>query len=120
MVYNGNSHLGDYFSSSRTKGFDGLPLLSVTLNNGLVNRSDIERKMETNLEANEHLLVQEGDIAYNMMRMWQGASGRASEAGIVSPAYIVLRPNQLIDSHYAEYLFKPPSLSTYSGLILMG
>lgn len=108
MVYSGSAKLGDYFSSSRSKGKDGLPLLSVTLNHGLVSRDDLERRTETNLDPSEHLCVKEGDIAYNMMRMWQGAFGRADFDGMVSPAYIVLRANGKVDSKYAEYLFKTP------------
>lgn len=83
-----------------------MPTLSVTLNRGLVNREDMERKTETNLDADEHLLVREGDIAYNMMRMWQGAFGRATSEGIVSPAYVVLRPLEAADSGYFEYAFR--------------
>ena len=33
-----------------------------------------------------------GDIAYNMMRMWQGAVGPAPVDGLVSPAYVVVKP----------------------------
>lgn len=97
--------LGDYFTSSREKGKAGLPLLSVTLNNGIVQRNELDRRTETNIAPEEHLLVRKGDIAYNMMRAWQGALGRANIDGIVSPAYIVLRANKEIDSAYAEYLF---------------
>jgi len=96
----------DCFVTSRAKGSAGLPTFSVTLNDGLVNRRDLERVMRTNLEPHEHLLVKEGDIAYNMMRMWQGAFGRASHSGIVSPAYVVLCPKPHIDSRHAEYYFK--------------
>ncbi|HBO2781330.1 TPA: restriction endonuclease subunit S [Pseudomonas aeruginosa] len=100
-----NTCLGDYFTSSREKGSAGLPLLSVTLNNGIVQRNDLERRTETNITPEEHLLVRKGDIAYNMMRVWQGALGRANADGIVSPAYIVLRAKKNVDSVYAEYLF---------------
>lgn len=62
--------------------------------------------METNLSPEEHLLVREGDVAYNMMRMWQGASGRANKDGIISPAYVVYAPKAEIDSKYAAHLFK--------------
>lgn len=58
----------------------------------------------------EHLLVQPGDIAYNMMRMWQGAFGLAEIEGIVSPAYVVLKPKIRIDSRYASQLFKTKRL----------
>ena len=71
MVYEGNQKLGDLFISRREKGKSGLPTLSVTLTDGLVNRKTLERKTDTNLAENEHLLVKGGDIAYNMMRMWQ-------------------------------------------------
>ena len=104
------SFLGDVFTSSREKGKADLPLLSVTLNNGLVVRDSLDRRTETNLRADEHLLVKQGDIAYNMMRVWQGALGRAAFDGLVSPAYVVLRPSKSIDSLYAEYFFKTPRM----------
>lgn len=106
MIYEGKQKLGDFFTSRREKGEANLPTLSVTLNDGLVQRDSLERRTETNLESDEHLLVHEGDIAYNMMRMWQGAFGLARSKGIVSPAYIVLKPKKNINSEYAYYLFK--------------
>jgi type I restriction enzyme S subunit len=106
MIYKGNCRLGDLFESRREKGHSGLPTLSVTLNNGVVNREDLDRKQETTLAPNEHLLAKPGDISYNMMRMWQGAFGLVKQEGIVSPAYVVLRPISGIDSEYASYLFK--------------
>lgn len=98
--------LGDLFSSSRAKGFEGLATLSVTLDRGLVNRDDLVRKQETNLTEEEHLLVKSGDIAYNMMRMWQGAFGRSATDGIVSPAYVVLRGKKDVDTRYFEFAFR--------------
>lgn len=106
MIYEGNCRLGDLFTSRREKGLPGLPTLSVTLNDGLVNREDMERKQDTNLSPEEHLLVKPGDIAYNMMRMWQGAFGLAECEGLVSPAYVVLKANGRVDPLYASYLLK--------------
>lgn len=106
MIYEGNCRLGDLFASRREKGRAGLPTLSVTLNDGLVNREDLDRKQDTTLTPEEHLLVRPGDIAYNMMRMWQGALGLASCEGMVSPAYVVLKPKEGIDPLFASYLFK--------------
>lgn len=110
MVYEGNCRLGDLFKSRREKGRAGLPLLSVTRANGLVDREDLERKQDTSLALEDHLLVEAGDIAYNMMRMWQGAFGLAEKDGLVSPAYVVLAPKAKVDSKYAAYLFKTPRL----------
>jgi type I restriction enzyme S subunit len=47
-----------------------------------------------------------GDIAYNMMRMWQGAVGVAPADGLVSPAYVVARPFPEVDAAYYAYLFR--------------
>lgn len=98
--------LGDFFRVRKEKGEAGLPTLSVTMNDGLVDRADLDRKMETNLAPEEHLRVREGDIAYNMMRMWQGAFGRAEKDGIVSPAYVVVEPRENLDSRFAAHWFK--------------
>lgn len=111
MTYNGNRRLGDLFASRREKGHAGLPTLSVTLNSGLVNRQELDRKQDTALSPHEHLLVRSNDIVYNMMRMWQGAFGLADREGIVSPAYVVLRPKADIDPRYAAYLFKTPRMT---------
>ncbi len=110
MAYAGSTNLGALFANRREKGLSGLPTLSVTLDSGLVERDSLDRKTETNLEDAEHLLVRKGDIAYNMMRMWQGASGFAEKEGLISPAYIVLAPKKDIDSQYASYLFKSARL----------
>jgi type I restriction enzyme S subunit len=106
MTYSGNCRLGDLFTSRREKGRPGLPTLSVTLNDGLVNREDMERKQDTTLAPEEHLLVKPGDIAYNMMRMWQGAFGLADQEGLVSPAYVVLKANERVNPLYASHLLK--------------
>jgi type I restriction enzyme S subunit len=98
--------LGDFFRSRRQKGRPGLPVLSVTMNGGLVHRDTLDRKTNGSLRPEEHLLIRNGDIAYNMMRMWQGASGLAENDGIVSPAYVVVAPKDDIDPVFASYWFK--------------
>ncbi|MDP3908353.1 restriction endonuclease subunit S [Novosphingobium sp.] len=102
------TRFGNAFAKRAERGKAGLPTMSVTINDGLVFRDSIDRKMDTNLLAEEHLLVRKGDIAYNMMRMWQGASGLAEADALVSPAYVVLRPTAAIDPLFAAYLFKHP------------
>jgi type I restriction enzyme S subunit len=98
--------LGDYFENRQESGREGLPTLSVTMNDGIVHRDELERRTETTLQPEQHLLVRRGDIAYNMMRMWQGACGLADIDGLVSPAYIVLAPKKNIDSRFAYHWFK--------------
>lgn len=101
-----NIRLGELFRARKEPGIAGLPVLSVTMNNGLVDRVALERKTNGKLDPEDHLLIQKGDIAYNMMRMWQGASGLADKDGIVSPAYVVLALRDGIDPLFASYWFK--------------
>ena len=100
--------LGELFVNRKEKGTQGLPTYSVTLNDGLVLRETLERKTDTSLEPEEHLLIEKDDLAYNMMRMWQGASGLAVESGLVSPAYVVVRSKGEIDPRFASFWFKSP------------
>lgn len=101
-----NVRLGELFRARKEPGIAGLPVLSVTMNNGLVDRDALERKTNGKLDPEDHLLIRKGDIAYNMMRMWQGASGLADRDGIVSPAYVVLALKDGIDPLFASYWFK--------------
>ena len=102
--------LGDLFENRRERGRAGLPLLSVTLTSGLVNREDQDRKQDSALTPEEHLLVRRGDIAYNTMRMWQGAFGLAATEGLVSPAYVVLKPKLKTDAEYVAHLLRSQRL----------
>ncbi len=45
-------------------------------------------------------------LSYNKMRMWQGAVGYRRYEGIVSPAYVVLRPKCNINPNYFHYLLR--------------
>ena len=45
------------------------------------------------------------------MRAWQGAIGASDYKGIVSPAYVVQRPQQRISSRYIHYLFRTPAFA---------
>lgn len=99
-------HLGDFFLNRQESGQVELPVISVTMNDGLVLRDDMDRRTESALRPDQHLLVRKGDIAYNMMRMWQGACGLAEIDGIVSPAYVVLQAKPNINPRFAYHWFK--------------
>src|SRR4051812_21046649 len=103
-IYAGNFRLGEVLKSRRERGREGLRVLSVTMEDGLVDRDSLDRRQDSTLRPEEHLAVRPGDIAYNMMRMWQGAFGLAQTEGLVSPAYVVLRPTSKIDPVFASYL----------------
>ncbi len=95
----------DIFDERSEKGFLDLELLSVTLNDGVLKRSEIESKDNSNENKSNYKHVLPGDIVYNSMRMWQGASGVSPYEGIVSPAYTILIPKNVY-SKYFGYYFK--------------
>ena len=95
----------DIFDERSEKGFLDLELLSVTLNDGVIKRSEIESKDNSNENKSNYKHVLPGDVVYNSMRMWQGASGVSPYEGIVSPAYTILIPKNVY-SKYFGYYFK--------------
>lgn len=101
--------IGELFTRRTERGRAGLPVMSVTMSGGLIERDSVDRRVESNLLPEGHLLVRRGDIAYNMMRMWQGVLGRAEYDCLVSPAYIVMTPGPNIEPVFAEYLISTES-----------
>lgn len=97
--------IGECFSE-RVENMPEGELLSVTINYGIKRFADLNRNDNSNDDKSKYKKVYIGDIAYNSMRMWQGASGYSEYEGIVSPAYTVLSPNEGIDSKAISYLFK--------------
>lgn len=85
-------------------------LISVTINDGIKKFSELGRHDNSNEDKSKYKKVCVGDIAYNSMRMWQGASGYSPYEGIVSPAYTVLSPNLGVDSKCVAYQFKLPEM----------
>lgn len=100
-------HLHEAFTEGKRRGEKGLPILSVTMDRGMVRRDTLDRKMAPDLPAEMSLLVEPNDVAYNMMRMWQGSVGVCAERGVVSPAYVVCRPiARRVNPHFMFYYFK--------------
>ena len=102
--------LGDCFSERVESMPDG-ELISVTINDGIKKFSELGRHDNSNEDKSKYKKVCVGDIAYNSMRMWQGASGYSPYEGIVSPAYTVLTPNSGIISKCLAYQFKLPEMT---------
>ena len=81
-------------------------LLSVGINSGVTKRSDIEAKDNSSSNKDNYKLVNQNDIVYNTMRMWQGALGVSNLKGIVSPAYTVVYLNKNYCIEFFGRLFK--------------
>jgi type I restriction enzyme S subunit len=90
-----------------------LPILEVSLKTGVRVR-DMEnlKRKQVMTDREKYKRADKGDIAYNMMRMWQGAVGAAPVEGLVSPAYVVARPFAGTDTRYFSYLFRTAAYMT--------
>jgi type I restriction enzyme S subunit len=98
---------GRLFAHRVETGFSDLPILEVSLRTGVRVR-DMEnlKRKQVMSQKEKYKRATKGDIAYNMMRMWQGALGPAPVDGLVSPAYVVVKPFEEANSAYYSYLFR--------------
>ena len=100
------------FSEVKERGHIDEKLLSVTISQGVIRQEDLisntSKKDLSNEDKSKYKLVEPGDIAYNKMRAWQGAIGISRYRGIVSPAYIVVRPRRKLNARYFHYLLRTP------------
>lgn len=97
--------LGEVFTERSERSGEG-ELISVTINSGVVKASELDRKDNSSDNKSNYKKVKVGDIAYNSMRMWQGASGYSLYDGILSPAYTVIIPRKNVESKFFAYDFK--------------
>jgi len=101
--------LSNYFTERVERSAEG-ELISVTINSGVMRAADLGRHDNSSEDKSHYKRVEVGDIAYNSMRMWQGASGYSPYSGILSPAYTVAKPQEEVDSLFFAYMFKKPEL----------
>lgn len=104
---------GRLFAERKETGFPDLPILEVSLKTGVrVRDFGLSQRKQVMSDRDKYKRAASGDIAYNMMRMWQGAVGVAPTDGLVSPAYVVARPLQGTVPGYFAYLYRT---SAYMG-----
>ena len=100
------------YEESKETGREDLPILMVSINTGIsegeVGDDDRIRKVVRSEDKSVYKVVHRNDLAYNMMRAWQGGFGAAQVEGLVSPAYVVARPKCELDSRYVEALLRTP------------
>ena len=102
--------IGDIYAERSERGAENMELLSVTINEGVKKRMDIDGKDTSSEDKSNYKIVHTGDMVYNSMRMWQGANGISDYDGIVSPAYTVLKSKGNIHNQYIGFLFKNSEL----------
>lgn len=102
--------IGSLYEERKEQGDESLPILTVSINSGVSDRelSDDEndRIFVRSEDKTKYARVYPGDLTYNMMRAWQGAFGAVRVDGMVSPAYVIAKPKQVLDSRYMEALLR--------------
>jgi type I restriction enzyme S subunit len=101
--------MGERFNERRETNCRHLPLLAITGNQGIILASEIKRKDSSNEDKSKYKRIVAGDIGYNTMRMWQGVSAVSALEGIVSPAYTICIPKDIVDVGFMGYFFKFPT-----------
>ena len=98
-------YLNKLFDNRNERNFESLEVLSVTINGGVLKRSDLgsDRKNKDK-KSMKHVL--KGDLVYNPMFMWKGASGISSYEGITSADYIVLKSKNNVNPIFFSHLFQ--------------
>ena len=103
------------FQERIERGHINEELLSVTIGKGVVRQTDVDiKKDSSNEDKSKYKLIKVGDIAYNKMRMWQGALGYSDYQGISSPAYVIVKPKMKINPRYFHYMFRTSFYTNYS------
>ena len=104
--------IGTIYQESKETGRADLPILMISINTGIsdgeVGDEERLRKVVRSEDKSVYKVVHKNDLAYNMMRAWQGGFGAAQVDGLVSPAYVVATPRTELDSRYIEALLRTP------------
>lgn len=105
--------IGRLYYEVSEPGSSNYPFLTVSLNTGITDRELLDEEQDRIFirteDATKNKRVQPNDLAYNMMRAWQGAFGAAKVEGMISSAYVVARPKVKISSKFMEWLLRTPN-----------
>jgi type I restriction enzyme S subunit len=112
--------IGSLFSESNSRANSAeelrYPILSVSIHHGIsdkeLNEEELDRKVTRSDDKSLYKIVHQNDLAYNMMRAWQGGFGASTLSGLVSPAYVVCKPKTALNSFYFELALRTSSAVT--------
>lgn len=109
-----NATMGDFYTERNERGDEGLPVLTVSIHSGVsdgeLDEDELGKRVKRSADLTSYKKAEAGDLVFNMMRAWQGAVGSVKTTGMVSPAYIVAKPNTDIDPSFANYYVQTKSI----------
>ena len=104
--------MASIFREAIRPGDQSLPILSISIHDGITDEEvaaeDRDRRVSQIEDRTKYKRVAPNDLAYNMMRAWQGAFGAVTVHGLVSPAYVVAEPMIEFCTAYIENLLRTP------------
>lgn len=107
-------HLSDIYTERKEPGNESLPLLTVSIHSGVsdgeLDEDELPKKVKRIEDKSQYKRASTGDLVFNMMRAWQGAIGTVRTEGMVSPAYIVAKPNDKVYPLFMDYYMKTPRM----------
>ncbi len=85
-----------------------MQVLSLTRNSGLVVQAQRFEKRVATKDVSAYKIVRRGWLVYNPYVIWEGAIYflKNTEAGLVSPAYVVWKPTTDVDYLFLDYLMR--------------
>ena len=105
---------GDIYTERKEPGDENLPLLMVSIHSGVsdgeVDEAELPKKVKRIEDKSQYKKAVSGDLVFNMMRAWQGAIGTVRTTGMVSPAYIVAKPNDKAYPLFMDYYTRTPQM----------
>ena len=108
------AYLGDIYTERKEPGNESLPLLTVSIHSGVsdgeLDEDELPKKVKRIEDKSQYKCAATGDLVFNMMRAWQGAIGTVRTEGMVSPAYIVAKPNDKVYPLFMDYYMKTPRM----------
>lgn len=103
-------YLGDIYTERNEPGNENLPLLMVSIHSGVsdgeVDEEQLTKKFKRIEDKTQYKRAESGDLVFNMMRAWQGAVGTVRTRGMVSPAYIVAKPGDMVDPLFMNFYMR--------------
>ncbi len=96
----------ELFTNRSERNTNGLPILSVTQDQGVVLRSSLDRRIGHDEETNgSYKVVRKGDFVISL-RSFQGGLEYSEIEGAVSPAYHIIHPRCDLDCLFFKHYFK--------------
>ena len=91
--------------NERNKAMKYSNILSASQEKGMVNRNDLNLDIQfERSNINTYKIVRDGDYVIHL-RSFQGGFAFSAKLGVCSPAYTILRPNNLLEYSYLSYYF---------------